>query len=238
MDKFEDDHWLYQRRGGYNMPPRPFEHIREPRPVTGRVGRGGTNHQPVEIYPVPPSTTQSPPQTLAEFLTQTIAAIPPALPPSSGPVTVSVALTAPVSAPAPVSVPVPIPISPTAASPPSLFSSPKSSVSLNVSITVTSEEQLPEEQLPPYSPPRWSSQQSTQQPSRYPPTLEEFLADIERRRSQSVSQGRHSDPFSFASHLRETGQEGDPIDVIQAREMALATTDINARVKPRMVWNF
>jgi hypothetical protein len=148
--------------------------------------------------PVPPSTIQSPPQTLAEILAQTLSAIPTAIPtaplPGSAPAPVTIAVSVPVTITAPVSAPI------------------------TVSVTIT------------------SPQQSPQQSSTYPPTLEEFIADIERRKSQPSR--AYEDPNSLASYLSDTSQEDDPLTLVSARDMALATTGLFATCTPIIAWNY
>ena len=70
-----------------------------------------------------------------------------------------------------------------------------------------------------------------------PPTLEEFLADIERRRSEPVFREFHN-AFAFTSYAAETGQENDPAELILARNMALDTTGRYAECTPTMAWNY
>jgi hypothetical protein len=42
----------------------------------------------------------------------------------------------------------------------------------------------------------------------------------------------------LASYLVETGQEDDPPELVNARDMALATTGVFANCTPTMAWNF
>jgi hypothetical protein len=42
----------------------------------------------------------------------------------------------------------------------------------------------------------------------------------------------------LASYLAKTGQEDDPLELVNARDMALATTGIFATCTPIMAWNY
>ena len=64
----------------------------------------------------------------------------------------------------------------------------------------------------------------------------EFLADIERRRSEPVFREMHN-PFAFVRYVAETGQQNDPAELVQARHMALDTTGLWAKCTPTMAWN-
>jgi hypothetical protein len=77
------------------------------------------------------------------------------------------------------------------------------------------------------------SQQLTWQP----PSLEEFLADIERRRLQPVLD-TPGNPNTLHNFLVETGQEKDSTELIEARQMALATSGLFASCTPTMAWNY
>jgi hypothetical protein len=70
-----------------------------------------------------------------------------------------------------------------------------------------------------------------------PPSLDEFLADVEHRRDQPILHNC-SDLFTATNFLEETGQENDPVELIEARRMALDTTGIYADCTPIMAWNF
>ena len=105
------------------------------------------------------------------------------------------------------SIPAPAPM-PTVA--PSRSSPP---VAVAVSVTVA-------------SPPAWQA-----------PSLQEFLEDIESRRSQPVLY-QCNDMFATNDFLVETGQEGDPVELVEARNMALATEGLFASCTPTMAWNY
>jgi hypothetical protein len=215
LNHFDDDHWRYE---SIDMSPRPHERILEPLAVPGR-GRprrdeASTRRDPSAFeLPVPPTAHQSPPRSLAEILQETITALP-----SIQSLFLYLLLLYLLL--------YPYRISPVAVSPPSTFSSPNSSISISVSVPVSIT--MTPSQQPPQQPP---------EPSRtYPPTLEEFIADIERRRSQTLPRGCQ-DPNSLASYLAETGQEDDPVELVNARDMALATTGLFASCTPKMAWN-
>jgi hypothetical protein len=67
--------------------------------------------------------------------------------------------------------------------------------------------------------------------------LEELLADIEGRRYQPASNTR-TDIIAYSQYLAETGQEDDSPELINAREMALATTGLFADCTPTMAYNY
>jgi len=74
-------------------------------------------------------------------------------------------------------------------------------------------------------------------PTWQPPSLEDFLADIESRKSQPVLY-HYNDMVSAANFLVETGQEGDPAELVEARNMALATQGLFKSCTPSMAWNY
>ena len=78
---------------------------------------------------------------------------------------------------------------------------------------------------------------SPPRPTWQPPSLEEFLADIERRRLQPI-QYDYSDMGRVTRFLAETGQENDPMELVEARHMALATRGMFASCTPTMAWNY
>ena len=159
---------------------------------------------------------------------------------SSITVSIPVTISAPVSAPITISVPVTV-SSPSlllvSISVPLSISAPISApISISAPITVSSpisssvsSSSTPEPALQPDPEP-------TLQSAWKPPTLEEFLADIERLRSQPTIQD-WSDMSAILSHLARTGQERDPPELIQARAMALETTRFFAECTPIMAWN-
>lgn len=67
--------------------------------------------------------------------------------------------------------------------------------------------------------------------------MQEFLADIERRRSQPVLYECY-EMIAVTNFWRETGQEDDPVELIEARNMALATEGLFASCTPTMAWNY
>ena len=246
IDQFDNDHWRYQRQTGRDIPLRPFEHIREPLPMPGR-GRprrneSSTRRDPSAFErPVPPTAPQAP-QTLAEFLNQISTAQQLVSRPSSSgssiTISIPVTISAPVSAPITISVPVTVSspsLSPVSVSVPLSISAPVSApISISAPVTVSSSASssasspTPEPALQPDSEPAL-------QPAWIPPTLEEFLADIERQRSEPAFRD-WSNAFAFTRHVAETGQQNDPAELIQARHMALDTTGLN-ECTPEMAWN-
>ncbi|KAF1808451.1 hypothetical protein P152DRAFT_213623 [Eremomyces bilateralis CBS 781.70] len=75
------------------------------------------------------------------------------------------------------------------------------------------------------------------QPTWQPPSLEEFFTDIERRRLQPVLYNC-SNFGTVTNFLAETGQENDPIELMEARNMALATRGVYTSCTPTMAWNY
>jgi hypothetical protein len=61
ISHFDDDHWRYQRQQGQSLPPRPHEHVIEPRLANPRGGRrrrneASTRRDPSQFErPVPPT---------------------------------------------------------------------------------------------------------------------------------------------------------------------------------------
>lgn len=78
---------------------------------------------------------------------------------------------------------------------------------------------------------------SEQLPSWQPPSLDEFLADIEDRRQQPILHNCN-DLLTATNYLHETGQVDDPVEVIEARRMALDRSGIYADCTPSMAWNY
>jgi hypothetical protein len=74
-----------------------------------------------------------------------------------------------------------------------------------------------------------------QNPTRQLPTLDEFLVDISNR-EPLLSMPKHRDPNERANYLAQTGQEDDSIELVNAREMALATTGLFADCTPTMAY--
>jgi hypothetical protein len=69
------------------------------------------------------------------------------------------------------------------------------------------------------------------------PTLEEFLADVEDRRNQPVLYNSN-DMILATNFLAETGQDRDPAELVEARNMALAKQGLFASCTPTMAWNY
>ena len=247
LNHIQDPHWYYQRLqgGSIELPQRPYQHILDPLPVQGR-GRPRRDEASTRRYPsafelpVPPTSAVNP-QSLREILQQTLTARP-STPPSTN---ISVSVSAPV--PAPILVLVPISISP-------LASSSRSPVSINISVTVTPSsskepspspqeqpattalEQEPQEQELLEQEPQ---EQLSSQPMHGLITWEEFLADLKHHKSLQIKgPAPITDINAFERHLQETGQQNDPLELINAREMALATTGIYANCTPKMAYNY
>jgi hypothetical protein len=67
--------------------------------------------------------------------------------------------------------------------------------------------------------------------------LDEFLADIRERKHQPILHNC-SDLLTATNYLEETGQVEDPVELIEARRMALDAGGIYADCTPTMAWNF
>lgn len=70
-----------------------------------------------------------------------------------------------------------------------------------------------------------------------PPSLEEFLADVAGRQSQPVLY-QYNDIMSATNFLAETGQQDNPAELVEARNMALATEGLFASCTPTIAWNY
>ena len=77
----------------------------------------------------------------------------------------------------------------------------------------------------------------TPSPIWQPPSLEDFLADIESRKFQPVLY-QCNDMISATNFLADTGQESDPAELVEARNMALATHGLFESCTPTMAWNY
>ncbi|KAJ6276545.1 hypothetical protein J3E71DRAFT_151786, partial [Bipolaris maydis] len=108
-----------------------------------------------------------------------------------------------------------------------------------VSVSVPAPASLPSLTSPRSSPPVAVAVSVTMalSPVWRPPTLEEFLADIEGRQSQPVLY-QCNDMTSATNFLAETGQEEDPVELVEARNMALAMQGLFASCTPTMAWNY
>jgi hypothetical protein len=208
-----DDHWRYQREQGpsIRLPPRPHHSVLEP--LTAQT-RGGLRRNEASTRRDPSAFELRVPPSVPHFQPhhqphgQTLAE---ALRQVNTSVTVSIPTSAPsvnaVTTCVSVSIPAPAPIPPLT----SLRSSPP--VAVAVSLTMAPS-------------PAWQ-----------PPSLVEFLADIERRQSQPVLY-ECNDMISATNFLVETGQEEDPAELVEARNMALATQGLFASCTPTMAWNY
>jgi hypothetical protein len=238
-----DDHWRYERGQGHSihLSPRPHQSFQEPLIAQTRGAprrdEASTRRDPSAFERrVPPSTPQFHPlgqaqgQTLAEALQHAAGSIVmSAL--TSAPAAYSVPAPAPATVPVtldvPVTVTVPITVDVPASTPVSSLSSISSSPSTLSNIIVTTPQRL-----------RSGSVPSPVQPRSTPPSLEEFLADIERRRSQNQCPlDSYRGPDQVARALAQMGQENDSADLIEARNIALDTTGQWADYSPTFAWN-
>ena len=196
--------------------PRPHQSIQEPllaqtRGAPRKNESSTRRDQSAFERPVPPSVPQSPGQTLPEILQS---------------LDTSVTVTVPASTLATSTVTTSISASIPALADPDLVASPPSSQSsirstIHVAVTVT--------QSPP--------QPSPPQPTWRPPSFDEFLADIEERRHQPILHNC-TDILTATNYLEETGQVDDPVELIEARRMALDASGIYADCTPTMAWNY
>jgi hypothetical protein len=212
LNHLYDDHWRYQREQGPSVfsSPRPCQSILEP--LTAQT-RGAPRRNEASTRRDPSAFERRVPTSMPCFPPchqsqgQTLAE---ALQQVDTSVTVSVPNSALVADPVTtcISVSIPVPAALPATSP---WSSPP--VAVAVSVTMA-------------SPPVWQ-----------PPTLEEFLADVEGRRDQPVLYNIN-DMMSATNFLAETGQDGDPAELVEARNMALAKQGLFASCTPTMAWNY
>jgi hypothetical protein len=210
------DHWRYQREQGPSVlsSQRPYQSILEPLTAQTR-GAPRRNEAPTRRDPsaferrVPTSMPRFPPchQSQGQTLAEALQQV-------DTSVTVSVPNSALVADPVTTCISVSIPV-PAALPAPLPATSPWSSPPVAVAVSVTM-----------VSPPVWQ-----------PPPLEEFLADVEGRRGQSVLYNLN-DMMSATNFLAETGQYGDPAELVEARNMALAKQGLFASCTPTMAWNY
>jgi hypothetical protein len=213
LNHLYDDHWRYQREQGPSvfLSLRPHQSTLEP--LTAQT-RGAPRRNEASTRRDPSAFERHAPPSVPRFQPyyesegQTLAE---ALQQVSTSVTVSVPTSAPGAGPVTtcisVSIPAPAPLAPL----PPLCSSPPVAVAVSVTMAPS---------------PVWR-----------PPTLEEFLADIEGRRSQPV-QYQCNDMMAAINFLVETGQDDDPAELVEARNMALATQGLFASCTPTMAWNY
>ena len=213
LDHLYDDHWRYQREHGPSIrsTSRPYQAILELLPAQTREA---PRRNEASTRRNPSAFERSVPPSVPQFQPchqsqgQTLAE---ALQQVSTSVTVSIPTSGPDSGPVTtcisVSIPAPAPLPPPAFIP----SSPPVAVALSVTTA------------PPLA---WQ-----------PPTLEEFIADVESRRGQRVLY--HCNDIISATNFRaETGQEDDPAELVEARSMALATQWLFKNCTPTMAWNY
>jgi hypothetical protein len=212
LNHLYNDHWRYQRDQGPSVfsSTRPYQSILEP--LTAQT-RGAPRRNEASTRRDPSAFERRVPPSMPRFQPyhrsqgQTLAE---ALQQVNTSVTVSIPNSASAADPVTtcISVSIPAPAPLPATSP---WSSPP--VAVAVSVTMA-------------SPPVWQ-----------PPTLEEFLADVEDRRDQPVLHN-NNDIMSATNFLAETGQDGDPAELVEARNMALAKQGLFASCTPTMAWNY
>jgi len=226
MSHFDDDHWRYQRRDGHSItvPPRPNQYILEPLSIQSR-GPPRRNEASTRRGPsaferrVPATATQPQSGALAQVMQHIETTTHTSISTAGIPVTtVSVSISTPAMA---------------GSSPP--HASPTHGIQLFSPMDSSSPESRPcspthASTTPPDGAP------ASQQPAWQPPSLEDFEADIRRRRFDPMLQ-RCQHPVELADFLRDSRQEDDPHELVLAREMALDTTGIFADCTPRMAWN-
>jgi hypothetical protein len=213
LDHLYDDHWRYQREPGPSvfLSPRPHQSVLEP--LIAQT-RGAPRKNEASTRRDPSAFERPVPPSIPRFQPdsqhegQTLAE---ALQHVSTSVAVSIPRSAPGTGPVTTCISVSIP----APAPLASLTSPLSSPPVAVAVSVTMA-----------SPPVWQ-----------PPTLEQFLADIEGRRSQPVLY-QCNDMMSATNFLAETGQGEDPAELVEARNMALAKQGIFASCTPTMAWNY
>jgi hypothetical protein len=215
LNHLYDDHWRYQREQGSSVfiSPRPYQSVLEP--LTAQT-RGAPRRSEASTRRDPSAFERRVPSSMPRFQPyhqsqgQTLAE---ALQQVNTSVTVSIpnptSVADPVTTCISVSIPAPAPLAPLA--PASPWSSPPVAVAVLVTMALS---------------PVWQ-----------PPTLEEFLADVEGRRSQPVLYNCN-DIMSATDFLTNTGQEGDPAELVEARNMALAKQGLFASCTPTMAWNY
>ena len=212
LNHLYDNHWRYQRDQGPSVfsSTRPYQSVLEP--LTAQT-RGAPRRNEASTRRDPSAFERRVPPSMPRFQPyhrsqgQTLAE---ALQQVNTSVTVSIPNSASAADPVTtcISVSIPAPAPLPATSP---WSSPP--VAVAVSVTMA-------------SPPVWQ-----------PPTLEEFLADVEDRRDQPVLYNNNN-MMSATNFLAETGQDGDPAELVEARNMALAKQGLFASCTPTMAWNY
>jgi hypothetical protein len=208
-----DDHWHYQREQGPSalLSPRPYQSVLEP--LTAQT-RGAPRRNEASTRRDPSAFERRVPPSIPRFQPynqsqgQTLAE---ALQQVNTSVAVSVPTSAPGAGPVTTCISVSIPAPAPLPAPTSLQPSPPVAVAVSVTMAPS---------------PVWR-----------PPPLEEFLADIEGRRSQPVLH-QYNDMMLATNFLVETGQEEDPAELVEARNMALATQGLFASCTPTMAWNY
>ncbi|PVH99619.1 hypothetical protein DM02DRAFT_429638 [Periconia macrospinosa] len=213
LNHLYDDHWRYQREHGPSMlsSSRSYQSVLEPLPAQTR---GAPRRNEASTRRDPSAFERSVPPSISQFQPyyqsqgQTLAE---ALQQVSTSVTVSIPTSGPGASPMTTCISVSIPAS--APLPPSAPIPSSPPVAVAVSVTTA-------------PPPVWQ-----------PPSLEEFLVDIETRQGQRVLD-QCNDMMAAANFRVETGQEDDPAELVEARNMALATEGLFEDCTPTMAWNY
>jgi hypothetical protein len=213
LNHLYDDHWRYQREHGPSIrsSSRPYQSVLEP--LTAQT-RGAPRRNEASTRRDPSAFERRVPPSIPRFQPQhesqgqTLAE---ALQQVSTSVTVSIPTSAPDTGPVTTCISVSIPAPAPLPPPISLRSSPPMAVAVTVTVA---------------SPPAWQ-----------PPSLEEFLADVAGRQSQRVLY-QYNDMMSATNFLADTGQQDDPAELVEARNMALATEGLFASCTPTMAWNY
>ena len=207
LNHLYDDHWRYERERGPSIPlsPRPYQSVLEP--LAART-RGAPRRNEASTRRDPSAFEQYVPLSNPQFQPyhqtqgQTLAE---ALQQVNTSVTVSILTSTSGAHPVTNCVSVSIPAPVPLSLPTSLCSS--SPVAVAVSVTTA-------------TPPVWQ-----------PPSLEAFLAHIEGRQAQPVLH-QYNHMISITNYLVETGQEDDPAESVEARNMALASEGMFASCTP------
>jgi hypothetical protein len=213
LNHLYDDHWRYQREHGPSVrsSSRPYQSVLEP--LTAQT-RGAPRRNEASTRRDPSAFERSVPPSIPRFQPQhesqgqTLAE---ALQQVSTSVTVSIPTSAPDTGPVTTCISVSIPAPAPLPPPISLRSSPPVAVAVTVTVA---------------SPPAWQ-----------PPSLEEFLADVAGRQSQPVLY-QYNNIMSATNFLAETGQQDDSAELVEARNMVLATEGLFASCTPTMAWNY
>jgi hypothetical protein len=213
LNHLYDNHWRYQREHSLSVrsSSRPYQSVLEP--LTAQT-RGAPRRNKASTRQDLSAFERSVPPSVPRFQThhksqgQTLAE---ALQQVSTSVTISVPTSAPDTGPVTTCISISIPAPAPLPPPISLQSSPPVAVAVTVTVA---------------SPPTWQ-----------PPSLEEFLVNVAGRQSQPVLY-QYNDMMSATNFLAETGQQDDPVELVEARNIALATAGLFATCTLTIAWNY